>query len=380
MSGAFKLRRFLRAAPSGGGYVPPVGGVTGGAGSGGGSGSVINITDANDLYAKLNAPGTYGGHILQLPANTDLGTFYTPATDFTSNPITVLGQTGSTFTILGVYCKGVRFKNFTVSGGPGETFAIGPGTGAAYVTFENVIANSGAADGTPSSTQGWQIRNADNIMLIGARNNAINDIFGFGNSMSIIDSTNITVTGLTVKNNGTDGILFTGTTNLYLEGLLGYEFHGDIAGGDHPDWIQGFGNSATILIKNCGWMRNTGGESQGYFFEDCDGITVQSCWLYGGMLNSVAIARGDTALFDDNYLVGYADYGSEVIVRGAYANATVTNNYVGSISNYAADGVNPNFVPASGNGSNTLIGTVTPGDFTGLGAWLSTHTNARGHI
>jgi hypothetical protein len=360
----------------GGGVAPNLGfGTSAGSGDGSGqTGGTLNIADSTALYTALQNTAN-GGKTLLLAADTDYGAFVTPACDFTANPVTIRGQSGTTFRSIQGAHKGINWDNFKINPQNETAMFI---WNCSNVNVTRVSVDSGQALGSPDNSQGFSIRNSQNVSITGQGNSAFDDVYGCGNGLAVIGPCDtITLKNITIGNNGTDGIIFNAITHMMIDGIYGHDFYSDIAGGDHPDFIQGFGTNDGITVQNCGWQRGVGDVCQGYFFEDTSDVTIQRNWLYGGLFNSISFARGSNCLIDDNFMIGFDDYGSDIIVRGAYLNATVTNNYSGNVTNYAADGTNVNFQPATLPGSNTLIGTTTNGVYTQLDAWLATHPTAR---
>lgn len=345
----------------------------------------VDVPDQASLLAILKAgPVVSGGKTFRLAANTDFGTVGIYGHDFRANPITIMGQAGTRFQWMDFAgSQGMTWRSFNVYGGqPGViNSAVAIHDHCGDLLFDGVTVNTGAPEGKPADGCGWSVRYCTNsIQIVGQKDAAKPDVYGKGNAVNLTQCSNVTVKNLTIENNGTDGILLAGATDCTVDSCFGKNFYpGE---GDHPDFVQGFNAYdgtpiKSITVENCGWMRGDGKVSQGYFFEDVDNLVVKDCWLYGGMTNSGAIARGKTSVvFDDCYFVGFDDYGSSIAIRGATANARVTNTYVGSVNNYAGDGANPGFLQSG----NKMLRSVKPGDYAGLDAWLASHPNARARL
>ena len=351
-----------------------------------GNGSVVDIADAAALMAMVNAGvQASGGKTYRLAANTDFGTPAIHNCDFRSNPITIVGQPGARFQWLDfANAHGMTWKTFNAYGGqPGVVdAAVAMHDGCSDMSFDGVTVLTGAPEGKPADGCGWFFRNCGdaNITIKGQRDASKPDVSGKGNAINVSDSGGVLLNDLTITNHGVDGILLAGADGVTIDGCFGMNFY--CREGDHPDFIQGFNAFdhtpiRNITIKNCGWERGIGSSAaNGYFFEDVHNLTVQGCWSYGASFNSIGIARGDTVLFDDNYFVGFRDYGSTVVVRGGTANAKVTKNHAGSVNFYGPEGPYRDAVESG----NKLIGSVKAGDFGGLDGWLAKHPNARARV
>jgi len=338
--------------------------------------SGVAIANAAALTAMFAAGvGASGGKTYNL-AGTSFGTFFTQNIDFTSNPVIIVGQSGTVFDALQLSnVKGVTWSTFNILS---ATVGLDCENGCAHLTFNNVTFQSGTALGTQAG-QAIKVRDSSFITFNGANDSAISDISGCSNAAALLDSSNITFQGMTISNNGVDGIIYTNIATLTFNQCLGFDFFSNIAAGDHPDFLQGFGTTSNVTISNCGFLQGAGNPSQGYTLEGTSSNTIfQSNYTYGGLLNSIQQSGGTTTLIDNNFLQGFGiNGGSRIIVRDGSVNCTVTNNSAGAIANYAGGGINPGFVPAVLPGSNTIIADTTPGNFTALDAWLAANPSAR---
>ena len=346
---------------------------TGGAGTPAAGGGGVVAHSTQELWDALKAAP--GGATIQLAAGVNFGSFFPPARDFRAKHVNVVGQPGAHFTHLEGVMQGINWKNFNVLGA-NPSVQIGNSDG---VTFTNVTVRTGNANGAQTG-QAFQIRNSSNITITGAGDSDAPDISGAGNACSIIDSSHVVLNQLTITNNGVDGILVDGSSDVVIDGVLGYNFYS--GQGAHPDFIQGFGdgsvNNKRVTIRNCGWLRGVGDPCQGYFFASSDDLTIDGNYLFGGHLTAVANGVGTKALINNNFCQGYKGQGSAIVTRGAYVDCTVTNNFAGAVNNYAGDGVNPGYVPAKLPGTNTLIGDArSPTDYADLDKWLAANPNAR---
>lgn len=356
----------------------PAGGETSASGaSGGGSGTVNSLSQ---MIATLNA-GVGGSYTLA--NNTDFGNLTISNYNFAgANAITFTGGTGTTFSHIEMHgCHGITIKTAAVNTAGATGPAVGVYDSSTDITFDGVYVNSGAAEGAPvASCSGFYARNLGdnaNIAFKGRGDSTKPDITGFDNAVTVLQAGGVTIQNMTITNNSTDGILLFAAKNCTVDSCLAFNFYGDTSGA-HPDWVQWAAydgvRSSNLTITNNGYMRGAGQESQGYFGEDTDTILVQGNWAYQTMYNTYGIARHTYATFNDNFGQGDSTNHAQIIWRGACDHTTVTNNVLsGGPNDYPAEGVNTNSTVSG----NTSIVDLTPGVYTQLDAWLSTHANAR---
>ena len=346
--------------------------------------SGIPIANAAALTAMFAAGVGASGGKTYLLAAIDFGNVALRNYDFSSNPVIISGQAGTLFTSLILSnVKGVSLATFNVYGASSGGYGIEVTSGSAHIALDGVTSNSQTSWGTQSGN-GMRVRDASFVTINGRRDASLSDITGRNNGLTLLDATDITVTNLTITNNRIDGIRPVGCARVLIDGCLGYGWFPQI--NDHSDFIQWFDSANNpnldITITNNGWLRTQGGgadngAAQGYFGEQGTNFIIGGNYAVGTLLNSISRSKGAETQIDDNFVQGYPDYGSRIIVRAGSVNCSVTNNSAGSISNYAGNGVNPGFVPAVLPGSNTIIANTTPGNFFYLDAWLATHPLAR---
>jgi hypothetical protein len=108
-------------------------------------------------------------------------------------------------------------------------------------------------------------------------------------------------------------------------------------------------------------------------------LRITGFMLVSSIMVSRCPGRGP-ALFNNNFVQGIASPGGGgvIISRGETVNNTVTNNSACAIANYAADGVNPGYVPATLPGTNTIIPSASVyGDYTYLDPWIALNPTTR---
>jgi len=343
--------------------------------------SGIPIADSAALTAMFAAGvGASGGKTYVL-AGIDFGAVHLSGYDFSSDPIVIQGQSGTMMnTLFLTNFSGVTWEGFNVYGSYQGNAGIMVQSGTSHVTFNNVTSKAVVSEGTTIGS-GYFLRSASFITINGANDSSVIDVYGRGAGVVALDCASVTIAGVTIENNGPDGILIAGCSTTVIDGALGYNWHYEA--GAHPDFIQGFSSSSTgapnsgVTITNSGWLREDGEAAQGYFFESTSNLVVSGCYLFGGLFNSIAQSGGATTTITDCFVQGFADFGSDIIGRNGTVNMSVSGCYTGALTNYAPGGPNPGFSPATGFGSNTQISNSTPGDYTDLDAWLLTHPNAR---
>jgi hypothetical protein len=373
-------------------FTAPPGGATSNSGAPvGGGGGAGTVSDLNDLVSKLNAGvAANGGKTFTLPADTDLGGLDLVGKNFASNPVTFVGQAGTKFEYLHLSnCHGIIFKDCLVYGDDG-TGGIHIDNGCTSLTFDGVECNTGDAVGAQTGSTGIYVRNTmevvnANLQFIGKADNSSPDIYGYANGIMVLESDGGLIKDMTITNIGVDGIDLYGVRNYTVDHCLGHDFFSNIAGGDHPDWIQWAGpygpRSTNLTIKNCGFFVGGGAEPQGYFGGECDTVTVTGCWMFGGIYNTYSASDCTNVTFSDVFGQGDDTYGSRCMVRGGCDTVLMTKVVCGSTSAYTepAQGGNPpiectNVTIAD---DNVAIGNRPHDDYTDVDAWLATHPNAR---
>lgn len=338
--------------------------------------SGIPIANAAALYTALSAVDA-GGKTYDL-AGVDFGvTTLPPNKDFSATPVIL--QCDPLTTFLSIAMSNV--KGVTINGGNiyGYTAPAGLSIqgGSSHITTNLLTLNTGAPDGSPADSVGFQVRDCSYITFNGNNDSTKLDISGQGLGGQFIDSSNVAVNGLTLKNISVDGIDLASVATANINSCLGWDWWPVVD--SHPDFIQCFGTSSNITIQNCGWEQKGGGgtfggASQGITTEGTHTNTIISnCWILGGLTNTFQISGGSNALVSGCFAQGFATYGSRIIARDATINCSVTNCTAASVQNYAGGGVNTGFSETG----TTHISDTTPGTHTQLDIWLAAHPTAR---
>jgi hypothetical protein len=196
------------------------------------------------------------------------------------------------------------------------------------------------------------------------------DIHEIGTGVNFVESDHVKISGNRFINVQSDAIRGTGS---YIEvvGNTGSSFHP--AEGDHPDFIQVWGSSTGVatgnVIKDNVFERGAGAVVQGIFIEDNQNIAITGNAMAGTMYNGISLSRVKGALIADNFVQGYTDMGTRIIVRGASADVTIRDNVSESIANLESEGQNPRYKEVH----NTSIRPAKPGDTAAMKAWIAQH-------
>jgi len=143
--------------------------------------------------------------------------------------------------------------------------------------------------------------------------------------------------------------------------------------GDHPDFIQFWGDRTTgpskgNVIKDNVYERGIGDVVQGIFLEDNDDVVISGNAIAGSMYNGISLSRVNGALVENNFVQGYDDMATRIIVRGWSSDVTIRNNVAQSIVNYTDNGKpNPNYKEEH----NRSIRAAKVGDTRDMQAWLA---------
>jgi parallel beta-helix repeat protein len=230
------------------------------------------------------------------------------------------------------------------------------------VAFSNltVVGASGTMNGV-----GAFVRSSDHVTVA-------NSEFGWlGSGIAHLDDTNLTISGNTIHDINVDGVVGAGSSNVVVSGNSFTSFHpGE---GDHPDAIQFFADgtlqSSNVLIADNVITRGSGDPIQGVFIENTNHIEITGNAMSGTMYNGISVSASSYGLISNNYVQGWTDMSSGIIVRGGSANVSLVNDTSQGIANYAVDGVNPNYTETG----STLISAAAVNSLTAMTSWLSHH-------
>ncbi|MFI4950302.1 MAG: right-handed parallel beta-helix repeat-containing protein, partial [Caulobacterales bacterium] len=246
--------------------------------------------------------------------------------------------------------------------------------GATAVTVldsTNVVLNDLKIHGTAATDVGLgvQIGTSSNVTVENS------DITRTGSGIGFSQSDHINLSNNNIHDIETDGIIGSGSMHVLVQGNHFDTFHP--LPGDHPDAIQFFGgpngSGDDVTIDNNVIVRGSGEVYQGIFIENTNHVTIDGNAMAGTMFNGISVSAADTAVVSNNFVQGFTDMGSRIIVRGQSSNVTVTHNDAQSVVEYDDNGLpNPNYVATD----NTVIGPANVSDLSALNTWLSQHAEA----
>lgn len=306
----------------------------------------LQAGDYGDLNAK-NFPKAAPGVTLQ-PA---------PGAMVAMGSINASGSTNLTFT------------DFDVTMKPTTQYGVTVGSGGQGVVFDRVKVHQ--ADGSLLQGVGFWVRNAAGVTV---RNS---EFYWLGIGGGVMDSDKVTVAANHIHDVKTDGIMLSGTTNALVTRNLIHDHHP--TAGDHPDGIQFFNTAAhatdRLEISANRVERGAGGIIQGIFGEDGANVAIHDNELLGTMYNGIGLSRTQGAEITRNFVAGYPDMATRIIVRNACDRVAISGNTAQQVVNYVAAGETPcSNVTLAGN---TIIGPAAgPGDYAALNAWKGTSAPA----
>ncbi|MDB5463256.1 MAG: hypothetical protein JWP23_1645 [Phenylobacterium sp.] len=277
---------------------------------------------------------------------------------------------------------------------PGIRIEAKPGAKAVFnsLSFQGSegIEVRGMEVAVPSNAYGVNVQHSSRIRLSGLNIHALgaelpnaamlrdshdlsltdSDIHEVGTGVNFLESNHVKISGNRFTNVQSDAIRGAGS---YIEvvGNSGSSFRP--AEGDHPDFIQFWGSSTGVatgnVIKDNVFERGAGAVVQGIFIENNENIAITGNAMAGTMYNGISLSGIKGALIADNFVQGYTDMGTRIIVRGASADVTIRDNVAESIVNLESEGQNPRYKEVH----NTSIRPAKPGDTAAMKAWIAQH-------
>jgi parallel beta-helix repeat protein len=327
-----------------------------GSSSSGSSPTTVTVSNTTELSAALK--NAHGGDTILLKAGTYdgvqiyglgyNGTVTIQSADPTHQAlINNLDIEGS---------SGIAVKNVNVDVTGTSNYAVYVGD-ASHISLDHLTV---FGTQTVLTGVGVMVRNSNDVSVTNS------DLSKLGSGIGHLDGSGLTISNNTLHDLEADGVFGGGTSHVVVSGNNFSSFF--TWPGDHPDAIQFWSGSNDVQITNNVITRGDGNAFQGIFLEDTNNITITGNAMAGTMGDGISLARSSNAVIENNFLNEYTDQGTAIIVRGGSANVTAVHN-AAFVSNYAADGVNPNFVGSD----NTLTAPSEVGDLTALKAWLSAH-------
>jgi parallel beta-helix repeat protein len=211
---------------------------------------------------------------------------------------------------------------------------------------------------------GFLIRDSAGVSVTGS------EITELGSGIGHVHSSNLTFSNNTLHQLQTDGIYGGGSSHVVVASNHIGEFHPQP--GDHPDAIQFWGNrdgtpGRDISIRDNVIDRGSGEVMQGIFIEATSDLTISGNAMTGTMYNGISLSGVKSGLVEDNFVQGFTDMESRIVVRDASSDVTVRNNVAQAILNFDGGGNNPRYK----EDHNKTVRAAKPGDSTAMRAWIS---------
>jgi len=258
----------------------------------------------------------------------------------------------------------LTFDGIEVAMTPAANGVTAAGKGTENIVFNHIKVHQ--ADNQSLASVGFWIRLASNITIQNS------EVQWAHRGIAVLDSDHVTIKDNLIHDIKVDGMELAGTTDTTITGNKATNFHP--TPGDHPDFIQWWGTAITktnnLNIEGNHYERGTGGIAQGIFGEDGSNITIKGNSLLGVMYNGIGIARAQDVLIDANFVDGYPDMGTRIIVRGACDRVTISNNTTPAVINYVQAGETPCKSVTQKN-NNTRLKPVSVTDQSAYRSWLA---------
>lgn len=298
------------------------------------------------------AAGDYGDLAAKNLAKAAPGVTIRPAAGaaVAVSSITASGSTNLTFTGLEVQAK------------PATQYALTVAGGGAGVVFDQLKVHQ--VDGKTPVGVGAFIRNAAGVTIQNS------EFAWLGVGVTVMDSDHVTVAGNELHDIAVDGMDLAGASDVLVSKNYIHDFHpGE---GAHPDAIQFWATAlhpdpARITITGNRYVRGTGGVAQGIFGGPGEDVTITDNALRGPMYNGISLAGTKGATISGNFVDGYPDMATRIIVRGGCDQVAITGNAAQAVVNYVVASEAPcTNVTISGN---TALQPAAFGDDALLTAW-----------
>lgn len=328
--------------------------------------TTFNVTTTDELWTALHAAHS-GDTVLLAPGNYArlalaglhfdgqvTVTSAIPTNEAVLNGIALTNDSGLIFDHLDV-----------IAGAAGAGVGVST-SGGSNLSFTNLRVHG---DTPGQNGVGFMIRASSNVTVSGS------ELTNLGSGVGHNLASGLNVVYNSFHDLGTDGVFGGGSSQVLVSGNTFTNFHP--AAGVHPDAIQFYASNGThssnVTIANNTITRGSGDPIQGIFIEATDNLTIAHNALSGTMTNGISIVRSSTVDINDNFLQGFLDLGTRIIVRGTSANVTVEYNVTQEIQNYKDAGQpNPGYVQHD----NTIIAGAASTDGSALLAWQQSHASS----
>lgn len=322
------------------------------------SNSPLTVTDSASLVAALQAahagdtiqlaPGSYSP--LSLSGFNFDGTVTIRSAD-SSNPAMLNGLSLNAD-------SGLAFDHLNLA-------VVGDSYGAVVASSSNIALSAMTVHGTSDVDQGVGIlvRDSSGVTVTGS------DLSHIGSGIGLLNDNGLTLSNNTIHDVQSDGIFGSGTSNLVISGNQLQDFHP--VPGDHPDAIQLWGGDNGVSITDNVITRGDGDVMQGIFVEYSQNLTIAGNAMAGTMYNGISLSGSSNAQVTGNFVEGYSDMVSWIIVRGQSSDVMVSGNTAQEVVDYQ-DGGLPN--PGYAESGNAIIAGASVGDLSAIDAWLLQHS------
>ncbi len=299
---------------------------------------ITTVGSAAALSAALKTAGA--GDTIELTAGT-----YAPiaikGVHFAQD-VTITAKAGAEVVLTGLKVQesnGLAFSNleFKVDpAAPANPFQV---AGSQDIHFIGLDVH-GSVDGNyANDVGGMLIRDSSNVSVADSE---FHDLM-YGLSHLKVDG--FSFTGNNIHHVQVDGLRGGGSSNVLVAANRFSDLHPDVD--DHADAIQFWTSNTTvsahdIVVRDNLFVRGDGAAPQGVFFRDqigtlpFQGVTITGNVIIGASYNGIYVIGGDDVLIEDNYVQGFLDKKSRILVenvdgvtiQGNDANAFVHNSSV----------------------------------------------------
>ena len=328
------------------------------------TGHTVTVTSTDALWSALKT--AHAGDTIQLAAGT-----YTPVslTGFHfDGTVTITSADSSHQAVLtGVSLNsdsGIAFSNLTVAAPAGATAVTVASSANLSFSGMNVHGTGAGAGGL-----GFFVRDSTGVSISGS------EVSNIGSGIGHYNSDDVTISNNSLHDLATDGIFGGGSSHMVVSGNTITNFTPNV--GDHPDAIQFWGSASgapgtDIVVSDNVITRGSGDVMQGIFVENTSHIVISGNAMAGTMFNGISVSGTNGALITDNFVQGFTDMDSRIVVRGQSADVTVVHNTTQSVINLQDGGLpNPNYAASD----NTVVAGTVATDLSAMNTWLSQHTD-----
>ena len=294
--------------------------------------SVINVTNTSGLIQALQS--AHAGDTIELASGT-YSSFTLSGINIAGN-VTITSQNSLNPAVLtGFYLSsssGLTFSNLDFSVAQSVDAKPFRLLNSQNVTFTNLNISGAATD---------EARTVTGLYIQGSTNVAVTDsqFHSMMNGMEEVTSNNVTISGNSFHDLGSDGVDNSGSSNVTISGNVFTDFSQQP--GTHPDAIQFFTSGTTTEAQNITVTdnliyRGAGDVIQGVFIQDETGVlpyqnvTVTNNDVIGELYNGIAVRGANDVTISGNTVDAYSDMTSWIRVDNS-TSVSLTNNTSASL-------------------------------------------------